>query len=329
MRLLFTGSQLWTDKKQIFEELDLILEEVCMDADTPYELTLVHGDCPNGADAFADEWGNLRKSQGFPITIENHPADWKGPRKRGAGYARNAEMVKLKADRCVAFILDESPGSTHCSDLAKKAGIVTDIFRRTSNMATKPKRVTENLQIDNIRLLWPNFAGEKRKFNEGGKRNFNIAFEEEEAAAIKEMGWPIREWERENDEGEKEIVYLLKVTVKMDGQRPPVIYLVSTIPNGELRRTALDEEMVHLLDKLEFSEVHVNLRPYNYDVSGSKGVAAYLKTGVFILAQDDLERRYAHIPLDGDDIPLEIENIIDAEAEWVDDEETLMITAGD
>jgi len=319
VRLLFTGSQLWTDKKLIFEELDLILEEVCMDADTPYELILVHGDCPNGADAFADEWGKHRKVQGFPITIERHPADWKGPRKRGAGYARNADMVKLKADRCVAFILDESPGSTHCSDLAKKAGIDTKIFRSTGKM---PKRVSENLQIDNIRLLWPNFSGEKRKFNENGKRIFNIGLEQEEAEQIAALGWPVKSRERVNDEGETEVLHNLKVTVKMDAQKPPAIFLVSTDINGNPKRTPLHEDTVELLDALEFSQVDVILRPYNYDVNGTKGVAAYLKTGFFVLAQDDLEKKYAHIPIDdGRDMPLEIENIIDAEAEWVDDDQ--------
>jgi hypothetical protein len=92
------------------------------DALLPYsdgKWVLIHGDCPSGADAMAeriwvDEWDKPR---------ERYPANWK--LGRGAGLARNQQMVDLGADVCLAFRRGNSRGTTHCANAATLAGIET------------------------------------------------------------------------------------------------------------------------------------------------------------------------------------------------------------
>lgn len=110
-RVLITGSRDWEDTKMMARVLRELLMEI-----GPY--TLVHGDA-RGADTFGSDIADF---MGLPS--EPHPANWSGLGRR-AGFVRNAEMVDLGADVCVAFIKNESKGATMCADLAEKAGILT------------------------------------------------------------------------------------------------------------------------------------------------------------------------------------------------------------
>lgn len=110
-RLLVTGSRDWTD----VDVIELALAEAWKALD--YDVVLIHGACPHGADAIAAE---LWLCQGFDV--EAHPADW-GQYGRRAGFKRNADMVGLGADLCLAFIKNESRGATMTADLSDRAGI--------------------------------------------------------------------------------------------------------------------------------------------------------------------------------------------------------------
>jgi hypothetical protein len=87
---------------------------------------IVHGDCPRGADAFAsqivDEWTTYPLDGWYKVSQDPHPANWEKYGKR-AGFVRNAKMVKLGADICLAFIKDDSRGASMTADIAEKAGI--------------------------------------------------------------------------------------------------------------------------------------------------------------------------------------------------------------
>src|SRR5262249_49674527 len=102
-RVLVTGSRAWTDRDAIRDALG--------EHWAPGNV-LVTGACPNGADAIAE---HLWRSWGGPV--ERHPADWS--EGRSAGQARNAAMVALGADICLAFIRDDSPGASCCARLAE------------------------------------------------------------------------------------------------------------------------------------------------------------------------------------------------------------------
>lgn len=123
MRILVTGSRDWSD----WNAINNALNEYAGNEN----LTIVHGDCPTGADAMAQKWCDYQLG-GYS---QRYPADWS--RGRRAGPERNAHMVSLGADACLAFIGDcssprchrdarhPSHGASGCADLAEVAGIPT------------------------------------------------------------------------------------------------------------------------------------------------------------------------------------------------------------
>lgn len=132
IRILVTGSRTWTDEDTVRGAFAQVVS-----IHGPENVTIVHGACPRGADALADEiatgWTGL--------TVERHPADWDRHGK-AAGFRRNAEMVDAGADICLAFIgpcskrgcPDPGPhgshGASHTAALAERAGIPVRRFPR-------------------------------------------------------------------------------------------------------------------------------------------------------------------------------------------------------
>lgn len=180
------------------------------------------------------------------------------------------------------------------------------------------RRVENDLSFDDARIIFRNFAGEERLYNNAGQRNFSVALDEETALALMKEGWNVKAGKEPTEEG-MERLYHLKVNVKMNSKNPPKLFVVSKSKNI---RTLLDETTAMVLDYAEFDRIDLLIRPYNWDVQGKQGVSAYLKTGGFVLHEDDIELRYAHIPFEGE-TPPELENHIDAQVEsdtgWMDD----------
>lgn len=116
-RILVTGSRTWTDRTAIRHALTW-----CRRMYGP-TATVVHGACPHGADAIAD-----REAQTLGLQVERHPADWQTYGKR-AGYVRNAAMVELGSDVCLAFVRNGSPGASMCASLAERADIPVQYLR--------------------------------------------------------------------------------------------------------------------------------------------------------------------------------------------------------
>lgn len=113
-RLLITGSRDWWDthllKTTIHFWVTLLLDE---------PVTLVHGNCPIGADALAEQYAIARGWQPEPVS-----ADWTEHGLK-AGPLRNQQMVDLGADLCLAFPLPGSKGTWDCARRARAAGIPT------------------------------------------------------------------------------------------------------------------------------------------------------------------------------------------------------------
>lgn len=135
-RLLVTGSRHWDRPDVIWESLDRIAAELAAAGDD--ELVVVHGACfpskrgPDGrfplesADYLADLWCR-RAGHPLKVRAERHPAKWKQLGKR-AGRIRNASMVELGADLVLAFLRDDSTGTTGCIELAERAGLTPHVL---------------------------------------------------------------------------------------------------------------------------------------------------------------------------------------------------------
>ncbi|NUP15463.1 MAG: DUF2493 domain-containing protein [Streptomyces sp.] len=118
-RVLVTGSRDWEDRAAIDDFLtSLAAANVFHNRTT----VVVHGACPTGADAIADDWARYHAARSPLVEFERHPANWSLNGKR-AGFIRNARMVNLGADLCLAFIRNGSRGASHTAALAEQAGI--------------------------------------------------------------------------------------------------------------------------------------------------------------------------------------------------------------
>jgi hypothetical protein len=126
MRIIVTGSRHWTDRRAFLLAMHGIVEQYAargFDSQgrfvdwLAHDWTLVHGGCPTGIDALADDW-----AVGWFMNIEVYPAQWKVFGK-AAGPKRNELMASHGADLCVAFPLGESRGTRHMMRAAEAAGI--------------------------------------------------------------------------------------------------------------------------------------------------------------------------------------------------------------
>lgn len=141
--------------------------------------------------------------------------------------------------------------------------------------------------IKNARIIFRNFAGEERKFNPAGHRNFAIALDKEDADALTRDGWSVRVLEP-REEGDEPQPYI-SVTVNFNKGRSPHVVLISEMTK---KRTSLDGDSVGILDWAEIVKADCVLNPYDWQVNGKSGRKAYLKSLYVTIAQDELEAEY-------------------------------------
>lgn len=133
-----------------------------------------------------------------------------------------------------------------------------------------------HLEINDARIIWPNFAGKPTEFNpEGGKREFNLVIPDEEIfEALKQDknrygdSWNVKE-RPPREEGDSPLRYL-PVKVKFNS-RGPSIYL----DTGK-RRVRLNEDTVSCLDVIDIIKVDLDIRPYDSEKGRNTYRTAYL-----------------------------------------------------
>lgn len=136
VRVLVTGSRSWRDRETLADALLGTWHDGTQVISAEAQFLVVHGDCPDGADALAKQWAIDNG-----LNHEAHPADWSAPcdatcppehrkvsSRNGeycplAGHRRNQLMVDMSADLVLAFHRNGSRGTADCIRRATTAGI--------------------------------------------------------------------------------------------------------------------------------------------------------------------------------------------------------------
>ena len=142
------------------------------------------------------------------------------------------------------------------------------------------------LQIDDARIIYRNFSGVASKFNREGDRNFAVVIPNQEIAdALIEEGWNVK-IKPPREEGDSPFIYL-PVKIKFNDRGPSVYLQTGDAVNK------LNEDTVDCLDKIDISNVNLDVRPYDREVNGKTGRTAYLQSLQVIQEVDRFAIRFS------------------------------------
>jgi hypothetical protein len=142
-----------------------------------------------------------------------------------------------------------------------------------------------NVVLEDVRIIFRNFAGKEGMYNAKGKRTFSVLLDDARANAMTQDGWNVK-WLKPREEGDEPQAHL-SVTVNYNGRPPRVVMITSR------GRTTLHEDEVELLDWVDIRNVDLIIRPFNWEVNGKTGISAYLQSMFITIEEDELERKYA------------------------------------
>lgn len=141
--------------------------------------------------------------------------------------------------------------------------------------------------MENVRMIFRNFAGREGMYNREGDRNFCVLLDHETAEAMARDGWNVKMLSA-RDEDEEDQPYL-QVAVNFKGKPPRIVMITSR------GRTTLYEDEVEILDWADIRTTDMIIRPYEWAVNGKTGIKAYLQSIFVVIEEDALELKYAEI----------------------------------
>lgn len=151
------------------------------------------------------------------------------------------------------------------------------------------------LQIDDARICYKNFKGERSMYNQNGDRKFSLIIPDEEIAEqltnhTNELGagWNVK-IKAPKEPGEAPFRHL-EVKLRYTDRSQPTIRLVS----GD-KVTMLTEQTVGILDDMKISKVDLDIRPYDNESRFGAHRTAYLRSMVVYqyMEEDRFASRFA------------------------------------
>lgn len=150
-------------------------------------------------------------------------------------------------------------------------------------------KVDNTVLLEDVRIIFRNFAGREGMYNREGDRNFAVLLPPEVAAAMAADGWNVKVL-KAREEGEADQAYI-SVAVNFKG-RPPTIKMIT---DKTKKSSLLDENSCEVLDWVDIAQVDLIIRPYEWAVSGKTGVKAYLQSLYVTIIEDPLQLKYGNM----------------------------------
>ena len=126
------------------------------------------------------------------------------------------------------------------------------------------------LQVNDARIIYRNFKGEGGKYNREGDRNFAMVIPNQELAdELISRGWNVK-IKAPREEGDDPFMYL-PIKVKFNDHGPRIYLTAGNHTN------CLEEDRVAMLDDIDIRSVDLDIRPYDWEVTGKTGRTAYLQ----------------------------------------------------
>lgn len=146
-----------------------------------------------------------------------------------------------------------------------------------------------NVVLENVRILFPNFAGKVDQFNSQGARKFSVELPEAVAQDMAKDGWNVKspkEREGGDPDAERRLPHLaVEISYKIFSPQVTMI-------TGR-RRTNLTATELDILDWADIVTTDVVLQPSQYEMNGKSGVKAYLQKMFITIEEDVLDKKYA------------------------------------
>ena len=137
---------------------------------------------------------------------------------------------------------------------------------------------TNTVTLNNVGIIFPNFAGRSDQYNKTGIRNFSVTISNDTAEAMLADGFNVKfpKPNPEIDPDDDRRLPTLNITVSKDHDIIPYgirIFLVDGENEQRVDNTNLD-----MLDGLDIDYANVKFSVYDWSVNGTSGRKPYLQS---------------------------------------------------